>query len=422
MQCIQTTNPHEKSSVYQTITTPNNMKCDWKEKIFLDLQHDVDWRSLHLRFNLYKHKNERQRRLYGFSYLPLKNEENTIVCDGSTELFVFQIHKDHELKVDDYLGKNLFRHDSTIKGSKISEKGFTAVTNDKLEVRTQLISTQMTDQPAIFDLLNVDVETAKVDDVDAMLSRYINMEGSHQSKRILFITQILERLWKIATHIPDQEDKVFDAFIATIHPIKTDSVHFGYANEYLERYIDSEFHCPEIFEKFVKSFTKMIENIETGKTFEKYKMMCIPLIFKLMVRAYQIKKDSTGQCDTEIFTKLVEAIGDFLRGSVESKSFHSHTFKAFFELETINLVSQLAPGILVVDILKDIVDNTPPSVLGTRFNAIWCILGSRIYQDAENQETVFQLALSLIKEQMSKLSAGSDLTNFRGLDGFNKGS
>ena len=432
VQCIQTTNPEEKSSMYQTITMPNNLKCDWKEKIFLDLLLDIDWRSLHLCFKLYKHEvGAVKRRLYGFSFLPLKNEKDTLVCDGQKELLVFQVQKEREPLVQDYLSLNLFRHDSTIKKSKLNGKGF-AATNDKLVVETRLISTQMSNQLAVFDLLNADLETGS--DFDDILWRYtvkkdhldvsdLDVQESRQSKskRILFIIPILEMLWKIATHFPTLEHKVFDAFIATIHPIKTDSDNFGYAGEYFEKYINSEFRCPEIYEMFVNAFTKMIkniENIEAGDEFETSKMMCIPLIFRLIVRAYHVKKDSTGQCDAQNFINLTKAIGDFLRGPVKSV-IRKHTFLAFFEVETINLVSELAPGALVVDILKDIVekDNEQNKDLSSAqlFNAVRSILCSQIYQEAENQETVFHLALSSIPEQMSKLASG-----FAGARGFVK--
>ena len=436
VQCVQTTNPEEKSSMYQTITMPNNLKCDWKEKIFLDLQLDIDWRSLHLCFKLYKHEvGSGKRRLYGFSFLPLKNEKDTLVCDGQKELLVFQVQKEREPVVQDYLSTNLFRHDSTIKKNKLNGKGFAAATNDKLVVETRLISTQISNQLAVFNLLNADFETGS--DFDDILWRY-TVKKDHvdvcdldeqecrqsKSKRILFIIPILEMLWKIATHFPDLENKVFDAFIATIHPIKTDSDNFGYAGEYLETYIDSEFRCPDIYEMFVNAFTKMIKNIEyieAGDEFETSKMMCIPLIFRLIVRAYHVKKDSTGQCDAQIFINLTKAIGDFLRGPVELV-IRKHTFLAFFEVETINLVSEMAPGALVVDILKDIVEkdneknkDLSSAQLTTRFNAVRSILCSQIYQEAENQETVFYLALSIIPEQMSKLASG-----FAGARGFVK--
>ena len=102
---IQTCDPNEKSSVYQTLTSPNNLKCDWKEIVHLDLKRDqTKWKNLHLQFNIYKHPTDKSpKKLYGFAYLPLKNENGTILSDGNYELFVFQVHRGYKSVSEDYL-------------------------------------------------------------------------------------------------------------------------------------------------------------------------------------------------------------------------------------------------------------------------------------------------------------------------------
>eukprot|EP00092_Neocalanus_flemingeri_P017839 GFUD01019303.1.p1 GENE.GFUD01019303.1~~GFUD01019303.1.p1 ORF type:complete len:1705 (+),score=380.42 GFUD01019303.1:51-5165(+) len=413
---IQTCDPNEKSSVYQTVTSPNNLKCDWKETFHLDLKRDqTKWKNLHLRFNIYKHPTDKSpKRLYGFAYLPLKNENDTILCDGTYELFVFQIHRGYEPVAEDYLNKGLYIYDRNIKNVKaLNDKGFSVMTSDILTVKTRLISTEMTDDPTIFALLTVDPERFGETKINQMFERYIQSSDTDPSKRILFMTQILDKLWKILNLIPNQENHVFDGFVETIHPIITNKKEFGYAASFLERYIEKSFNCPEVFEKFIGSFQEMIKKLDsvdvisgTGNT---YTMMSMKFIFKFIVKAYKLNKKNYAAFDSDLFCQLLQTLGEFLKKRSGNRMLHSQTFKALFDVDTMNIISEIVPGIVIVDILKDILEAEDINSKDcNRFNAVRDLLNSNFFLDEASQEAICNVGIKLISDQFPKNSRNYD--------------
>ena len=417
---IQTTDPNQKCHMYESLTAPNNLKCDWKEIFHLDLMRDQSkWKNLHLRFNIYKHPTDRtHKKLYGFSYLPLKNENDTILRDGNYELFVFQIHRGYDPVAEDYLSKGLFEYDRTIKNDKIkklNDKGFSVNTSDLLVVKSRLISTEMTDDPTIFALLTVDPERFGDAKINDMFSRYIQSSDIDPAKRILFMTKILNSLWSILNTVPGKENQVFEAFVETIHPIITNKKDFGYASEALERYIETVFNCPEIFLKFIGSFQDMISELDSSEEVKgtryfnsngkgsTYTMMSMKFIFKLLVKSYKLNKEEFESFDSAPLCQLIQNIGEFLKKRSGSKILLSQTFKALFDVETMNIVSEIVPGILIVNILEDILESEDSKSKDcNKFNAVRDILNSKIFLDESSQEAICNVGIKLVSNQFPK--------------------
>ena len=227
------------------------------------------------------------------------------------------------------------------------------------------------------------------------------------SKRILFLTQILDKLWKILTLIPNQENHVFDAFVETIHPIITNKKEFGYAADILERYIENTFNCPEVFEKFIGSFQHMIDQLDSnnanaGNT---YTMMSMKFIFRFIVKAYNLNTEK----DSDLFAKLIQNLGQFLKKRSGNKILHSQTFKALFDVDTMNIVSEIVPGIAIVDILKDILEGEEKTSTDcNRFSAVKDIMNSNIFKDEASQEAVCMVGIKLVSDQFPKGSRSYD--------------
>ena len=58
------------------------LRAEWKENFFIDLQGQRNkWKDLHVRFEIYKHEQGRQPKLYGYSFLPLCTDGKTVVTD-----------------------------------------------------------------------------------------------------------------------------------------------------------------------------------------------------------------------------------------------------------------------------------------------------------------------------------------------------
>ena len=282
------------------------------------------------------------------------------------------------------------------------------MTSDILVVKTRLISTEMTDDPTIFDLLTADPERFGDTKINQMFERYISSDID-PSKRILFMTQILDSLWNILTKIQNRENHVFEGFVETIHPIITNKKEFGYAADILEKYIESVFNCPEVFEKFIGSFRDMVNKLDSvngisgaGNT---YTMMSMKFIFKFIVKAYKLNKAKDDSFDSDSFCQLIQTLGEFLKKRNGNRQTHSQTFKALFDVETMNIISEIVPGIIVVDILKDILEAEDTNSKDcNRFNAVRDILNSNIFLDEASQEAICKVGINLVADQFPKNS------------------
>ena len=97
IECIKSFSFDRYSSNYKAITSPTNIRCEWKENIHIELREN--WKNLHLRFNLYKHHDSSQSKPYGFAFLKCCTENGVFIFDGMHNLNVYQIHRHHNVDV-----------------------------------------------------------------------------------------------------------------------------------------------------------------------------------------------------------------------------------------------------------------------------------------------------------------------------------
>ena len=67
-----------------------------------------------------------------------------------------------------------------------------------------------------------------MENTEEILRNYVNMD-INPARKILFMTRIMQVLWKVLESDPSQDRNVFDALVQTIHPIITNKTEFGYA-------------------------------------------------------------------------------------------------------------------------------------------------------------------------------------------------
>ena len=316
VDCFKTSKNRVKTSQYKTIICPNNSDCNWKEMVYIQL--DKNWKDIHLKFNYYKHSDRFSRRDYGFSFLKLSTDREVFVADRSHELNVFYIQNQRHPNIDvaDYLQ---FDHlyDKNKKDTKsLSCKKFHFLPSDGMTVKTRLLSTEITNETTIQNILNLD---KSMENLEFKLMDYILHNERNQSKRILFMTDILNVLWKILKNSEDQEALVFSAFVQTIHPIETITTEFNYAREFFYQYINGEKFTNElVFDALVDSFSDVLntscddDNLQK-KDMLKFTLMSMKLIIKIIVVAYQKttnndakqkqkeKFDSLGKFSNELF-------------------------------------------------------------------------------------------------------------------------
>ena len=271
-------------------------------------------------------------------------EDGTFLPDDVHKLYVFQVHKGQSLYAEDYL-ENPYEFD---KENKIVDKKdlksmntakFSILSSDFIHLRTKLVSTEITNDKNINDILRIPKENLTKEQILDILSNY-NREDNNARKRILFLADILEALWSILENYTLEDDiegahkisvYVFQAFVQTVHPLITNKKEFGYAMEYLDNYIETRVSSRTIFNKFINAFIDLIQNKEDdGLT--KYALMSMKISFKLIIKAFNIKLTQSSvniDQDKEKFSDLIQEIGKFQTKMIKMKEDKNNSFYSF---------------------------------------------------------------------------------------------
>ena len=248
------------------------------------------------------------------------------------------------------------------------------------------------DDPNISLLLDL---PQNMENAEKVLHNYVNLD-IHPAKKILFMTRIMQVLWKVLESDPSQDRNVFDALIQTIHPIITNKPEFGYAQEFLERYLENEFKNSNVYDPIIDGFEKMLtiaqEDFQQNQEKEicKYALMSMKLICKILVKAFINK----GSKDVDRFETLVFSVGHYLQ-SKDSKENHGKAFRSFFEIQNLEVISLLVKPRTVLDILDATLDQMKGTTDPTKYQVVCDLVKSSLFEKEPN--TMTRIAIELIQ-------------------------
>ena len=277
-------------------------------------------------------------------FLKFAMEDGTILTDDVHKLYVFQVHKGQDLSAEDYL-ENPYKFDKENKTvdkkdlKSMNTAKFSILSSDFIHLRTKLVSTEITNDKNINDILRIPKENPTKEQILDILSNY-NREDNNARKRILFQADILDALWSILENYTLEDDieaahkisvHVFQAFVQTVHPLITNKKEFGYAMEYLDNYIETRVSSRTIFNKFINAFIDLIQNKENDEL-TKYALMSMKISFKLIIKAFNIKLTQSSvniDRDKEKFSSLIQEIGKFQTKMIKLKEDKNNSYYSF---------------------------------------------------------------------------------------------
>ena len=406
----------EMTDSYESLISPTNLRCEWKEQLCLDLgvPDAGTWRDHHVRFSIYKQQAEKiDGKLFAFSFLPL-SMANNILSDNTHELFVFQVNQGRQPNTAEYYNKQAF-YDSNMKKHALkgqNAKGFSVISTDSLTVRSMLESTEITEDAALRDLLHLFPESCPDVQMKEIFERFSKGNFTHQAKRVLFMSDLLQKLWNIMTSLPKQKDNVFHSFIETIHPLVTNSRDYGYADSVLEDYLKNKFSSTTVFSSFIQSFSTILS--DQGKNMTNpslflYTMMSMKYIFKFIAQSFKLNQKKDKNFDSRPLANLMGVLEEFLLVpdiDAKSKNAQSKAFQTLFEVETINAICEVLPNTVLINIFERVLserDKTNNVRDCNSFNAVGRVLKSNLFNhDSDDQIHLCNIALSLIMNQFKK--------------------
>ena len=416
--------------VYRTLISPSNEKCDWREQLRLDLlvqtRKGIDglkksleetktgkenWKDFHLRFNIFKVAENAKKKQFGFSFLPLFSSGN-IVNDETHQLFVFQLDgkKDYIPNPGEYLQKEHVYDAQAPNAALKKQKGqnFNPGTGSFLDVKTRVASTMITEDFNINALLNLDAEQAFDDQISDIFDQFINNPSQDsQAKRILFMVELLEKLWSVLPSRPSQKNRIFESFIETIRPIVMVQKDFGYAAKHLDEYLTHKFKSKEVYSAFIDAFSEFIKDkARTLSQKANYTMMSLKYIFQIIAQSYKLNKKSNPNFESDEFLDMMTLLRDFLLEKDRGKPVSSkkYGFKTLFEVETINTVTEILPAKDLIDILEALLADTrdKKDQETLTLTVMSKVIKSNLFNDPESQERLYRIALDLGIHQLKR--------------------
>ena len=343
------------------------------------------------------------------SFIKFANEDGTFIPDESHKLYVFQIHRGFtDIDTEDYLGIP-YEFDNEIKTldkkelKNLSTAKFSVLPNNFIYLRTKLVSTEITNDKNIHAILRIPEKHFDKKTLLEILSNY-NREDNNINihQRILFLTDILKSLWNVLENSPDDDRmsiEVFKAFVQTVHPLIINKREFGYATDFLDQYIETEFNCEAVYHEFINAFTALIQNASKEEDeLTKYAIMSMKIAFKIIIQSYKLKEmnNSAGSDDKEKISSLVQEIGKFLIKKIKVRNIFSKAFKAFFDIENVGQLVELVPANTIMKILGDIVCSRDGELDCIKFNTITEIINSELFMLNGTTEVIFNVGKSFI--------------------------
>ena len=237
-----------------------------------------------------------------------------------------------------------------------------------------------------------------MENTEEILRNYVNID-INPARKILFMTRIMQVLWKVLESDPSQDRNVFDALVQTIHPIITNKTEFGYAQEFLERYVEHEFKNPHVYDPIIDGFDKMLILVQEDfqqiqeKEICKYALMSMKLICRIIVKAF-INKNSQ---DKDRFEKLVFSVGHYLQ-SKDSRENHGKAFRSFFDIENLDVVFLLVKPRTVLDILDATLDQMKEATDPTKYQVVLDLIKSSLFE--MEPETLTRISVELIQSSI----------------------
>ena len=433
--CVKEADGREEA-IYRSLVSPCNDKCDWREQFLVDLlaknrrgkdglrkslgvkEKENNWKEYHLRFTIWKaaDSNQKKKKRFGFSFLPFFSSGN-IVRDQTHQLFVFQQDdKTGDPDPEEYLQKE-FMYDAQMPNAALKkQKGsnFVPGQGSFLDVKTRVSSTIITEDHYINGLLSLDVDQAHDEQISDTFDQFINSEnkGDSQAKRILFMFNLLDKFWSILKSQPAQKAKIFESFIETIRPLVMSEKDFGYAAKHLDDYLvnTDRFTSKEVFSAFIEAFseflTDRIYKIEGPKA--RYTMMSLKYIFQIIVQSYKINRKMDSKFDGQEFLGLMSVLRNFLLEDtgkrLSSTAPRNYGFKNLFEMETLDIISEIVPPGDLIDTLEALLEyaRDKKDFDTLTMNVMSKVIQSNLFDDPESQMRICRIALNLGTYQLKR--------------------
>uniref|UniRef100_A0A4W4EBC1 Dedicator of cytokinesis 4b n=1 Tax=Electrophorus electricus TaxID=8005 RepID=A0A4W4EBC1_ELEEL len=312
---------------YHSFVLYHNNSPRWAEQIKLPIPVDV-FHGSHVRFE-FRHcstKDKGEKKLFGFSFVPLMQEDGRTLPDGTHELIVHKCEENtnlHDcaryLKLP-YSKANLPGNSQTMKGTK-----------ESLWITSFLCSTKLTQNGDMLDLLKWRAHPERISDC---LSKLKEIDGSEIVK---FLQDTLDTLFGILDENSQRHSlKVFDCLVHIINLLQDSK--FQHFKPVMDTYIESHFAGALSYRDLIKVLKWYMDRIIEAEHQEHIQQVlkATEYIFKYIIQSRRLFALATGGQNEEEFRccmhELFMSIRFFLSQESKGPGPISHTKAVFLQM------------------------------------------------------------------------------------------
>ncbi|XP_037099092.1 dedicator of cytokinesis protein 4b isoform X1 [Syngnathus acus] len=284
---------------YHSLVLYHNNSPRWAEQIKLPIPVDM-FRGSHVRFE-FRHcstKEKGEKKLFGYSFVPLMQEDGRTLPDGTHELIIHKCEENTNLAdCTRYLKlpfskSNIPSNNQTLKGTK-----------ESFWITSFLCSTKLTQNGEMLDLLKWRAHPERINE---SLSKLKEIDGSEIVK---FLQDTLDTLFGILDESSQRYGlKVFDSLVHIINLLQDSK--FQHFKPVMDTYIESHFAGALSYRDLIKVLKWYVDRIVDAEHQEHIQQVlkASEYIFKYIVQSRRLFSLATGGQNEEEFRVCIHEL------------------------------------------------------------------------------------------------------------------
>ncbi|XP_036883291.2 dedicator of cytokinesis protein 4 isoform X2 [Manis javanica] len=288
------------ASEYHSFVLYHNNSPRWSELLKLPIPVDK-FRGAHIRFE-FRHcstKEKGEKKLFGFSFVPLMQEDGRTLPDGTHELIVHKCEENTNLQDTTRYLKLPFSKGIFLGNNSQAMKA----TKESFWITSFLCSTKLTQNGDMLDLLKWRMHPDKI---TGCLSRLKEIDGSEIVK---FLQDTLDTLFGILDENSQKYgSKVFDSLVHIINLLQDSKFH--HFKPVMDTYIESHFAGALAHRDLIKVLKWYVDRITEAERQEHIQevLKAQEYIFKYIVQSRRLFSLATGGQNEEEFRCCIQEL------------------------------------------------------------------------------------------------------------------
>ena len=308
-RCIAPASNCDKLSSYKSCVFYHSNSPKWNESIKINVPL-TEFDNAHIRIE-FRHcsTKDREKKFLGFAFLPLSDEDGTVILDKSHDLYLYkcdsQIWEDEPLNLCKYtsLPYGPAAKAQSMSTIKPTNQNFTHSNREAVTVSTFLLSTKLTQNGNLLNLLKWrELVKRNKRDFEEALKKALELKGEEIVK---FLQDILDTLFDTFTLYSTSEDDcsalIFKVLIHIF--LLLDESKYQHFKPVLDSYASAHFSATLVHKGLlvcVRNCLEYISVVENHVQIQKC-FKSIKYVFQFIVQSKILYSEATGEHNDELF-------------------------------------------------------------------------------------------------------------------------